>query len=152
MKKTLCALLCLALIMSLGCFALGDYTEYDLNILSQLGMTVDQLTQSDMRAQTAAAIILDYILADYESGLRLIENCSLGNARLCPFATYTMDLYIPMSDGKYWNLFVNLSNGRMMDFGKGSYNGTEEKVYYNVDMLEVLNELSGYLELFGEEN
>lgn len=143
MKKLLAALLALVLTAGLISTALAS-TDYDSPRLKEASFKSSEWTDTDdHRAVIAAYTLLEYMVLSGKDA-SLIETLSANDyARITAYGT-CIDIYYPLTDGKYLNLFITPA-GKLSDYGVGTFTGSSSYTYENVSMRTVMRQMLDFL-------
>lgn len=142
MKKTIAFML--ALTICLACVSLASAErgkEYYSSTIKRLDMTSSQMTRNKSNRVSAAALALMELMVNARDGMSIYDDVSAsGNCYIAAYGS-CLDIYYPSRGGKYLNIFVTPSSGRIKDYGFGSYDGSSKYTYYKISMSEVWSDM-----------
>ena len=146
MKRLAALILALALMCALTVPALA--ANYQTIVLKDTTYTTSDLTNETLRPLTAATLLVDYMLAQNDASV--MEQLADSDCYIAKYGNYHVDVYYPLTGGKYLNLFFCPTDGSVTIFSNASYGGASSQyTYYTVSaadlrssMIDVVNALT----------
>ena len=137
MKK----LLALALTLVLLCAAIPALAdEYQSRLLADSTLTQEQLVTEAMRPVTAATILLDYMLVKQDT--TLLDQLAASDCYVGQYGSFHVDVYYPLTNGKYLNLFYSAYSHKVTVFSNATYNpAINEYTYYTLSAEDLVSAL-----------
>ena len=114
MKRWMAALLVGCLVLCLAGAALA-YTDYYGGSLGALGLSTAELRTPAWRGSAAAAVLRDYMAASGNTWLA--DQLGSGKCSMADFDGVGLDIYYPLRDGTYLNLYAEPGTGLVRDYG-----------------------------------
>ncbi|MBQ8128755.1 MAG: hypothetical protein IJ175_00730 [Clostridia bacterium] len=132
--------------ISLSCTSIASAqsgSEYYSKTIKNLNLTSSKMTNSKANRITMAALMLLETIIKASDGMTMYDKVKATGT--CYIARYgsCVDVYYPVGNSRYLNLFLTPSNGKIKDYGYVSYHGaSSEYTYYKINMSDVWSDFS----------
>ncbi|MBQ8137130.1 MAG: hypothetical protein IJ174_06830 [Clostridia bacterium] len=148
LKKFAAAALILTLLLSCFGTANAEYMgKYKSAYLRQLNMNPTELTRDYPNCVFAAAMILLETMMAAPDGMEMccaiLEN---GGGYIAKYGTYHLDVYYPVGNGRYLNLYACPTDGEITDYSYGGDRRNADATYYWFSMDDMWGDVAVLLD------
>ena len=141
MKRWAAAGLLICLMLGLAGQALA-YSDYYGWSLGSLGVPVADLCGPSWRGTAAAAVLRDWMAASGNTWVA--RQLGGGSCSVANLDGVGLDLYYPLLDGSYLNLYAEPGSGLIRDYGTGIFSKASNGYYYASFGVEEVKGALGY--------